>query len=51
MSNKREVKIKDAKQEVKWYRERIIDMVNQIEDVWILKTVHNFIVGMIKEGD
>lgn len=36
---------------VKWYKEKIIEMVEQIEDAWILKAIHNFIVGMAKEGD
>lgn len=32
------------------YREKIVEMVKRIEDVWILKTIHKFIVGMTKEG-
>lgn len=34
-----------------WYREKIVEMTNQINDTWILKTIHDFIVGMTKEGD
>lgn len=37
--------------EKEWYREKIIEMVNQINDAWILKTIHAFVVGMTKEGD
>ncbi len=37
--------------EKEWYREKIAEMVAEIKDVWILKAIHNFIVGMTKEGD
>lgn len=47
---KREINEKMFREE-EFYREKIIDMVNQIENVWILKTIHNFIVGMTKEGN
>lgn len=33
-----------------WYKKKIIETVSQIKDVWILKTMHNFIVGMTKEA-
>ena len=33
------------------YREKIAEVVGQIEDVWILKTIFNFVVGMTKEGN
>lgn len=36
---------------VKWHREKIIEIVNQIEDVWILNQIHKFIINMTKEGD
>lgn len=32
------------------YRDKIVEKIGQIEDEWILKTIHNFIVGMTKEG-
>lgn len=31
------------------YKEKIVDMVNRINDVWLLKAIHNFVVGMTKE--
>ncbi len=37
--------------ELEQYRKKIIEIVEQTEDVWILKIIHNFIVKMIKEGD
>lgn len=33
------------------YKEKIISMVNQIEDIWILEQIHKFIINMTKEGD
>lgn len=36
---------------VKWHREKIAEMVNQIEDIWILEQIHKFIINMTKEGD
>lgn len=33
------------------YRDKIVELIELIEDEWILKTIHNFIVGMTKEGD
>lgn len=33
------------------YRDKIVKLIELIEDEWILKTIHNFIVGMTKEGD
>lgn len=36
---------------VKWYREKIVEMSNQIEDIWILEQIHKFIINMTKEGD
>ena len=51
MNNKRENEIRKTMQEVKWYREKIVDMVSQIEDVWILKVIYNFVIGMKKEGE
>lgn len=32
------------------YKEEIAEMVWQIEDVWILKQIHKFIISMTKEG-
>lgn len=37
--------------EAEEYRKKIAAMVGQIEGVWILKAIHNFIAGMTKEGD
>lgn len=36
---------------VKWYKKKIINIVNQIEDVWILEQIHKFVINMTKEGD
>lgn len=36
---------------VKWYREKIVEMVEQVEDVWILEQIHKFVINMTKEGD
>lgn len=33
------------------YREKIAELVGQIEEIWILKAIYNFIVGMTKEGN
>lgn len=33
---------------VEWYRKKIIEIVNQIEDVWILNQIHKFIENIIK---
>lgn len=33
------------------YKQRIIEIVEKIQDVWILKTIYNFIVGMTKKGN
>lgn len=33
------------------YKQEIIDMVGQIKETWILKTIYNFVVGMTKEED
>lgn len=35
---------------VKWYREKIFEMVQQVEDVWILEQIHKFVINMTKEG-
>lgn len=36
---------------VKWYREKIVEMVGEIEDVWILEQIHKFVINMTEEGD
>lgn len=36
---------------VKWYREKIVEMVGKIEDVWILEQIHKFVINMTEEGD
>ena len=53
MRNKRIDTVSQIKKEehMDSYREKIAEMVGQIEDVWILKAIHNFIVGMTKEGN
>lgn len=49
---KQEVKNKtDVQDERKWYRERIIEMVREVEDVWILEQICKFVVNMTDEGD
>lgn len=40
MDNKRENENRKTKQEVEWYREKIIDMVNQIKDERLLKRIY-----------
>ena len=37
--------------EKEWYREKIVEMVEQIEDVWILEQIHKFVINMTEEGD
>lgn len=39
------------KKGIKWYREKIIEMVGQIEDVWILEQIYKFVINMTEEGD
>lgn len=34
-----------------WYQQKIIEIVSQINDEWILKSIHDFVVGMTKEGN
>lgn len=34
-----------------WYRQKIIDKVSQINDAWVLKSIHDFVAGMTKEGN
>lgn len=53
MYNKREniTEIRKTIHGVEWYRERIVEMVGQIEDVWIVKSIYDFTIGMIKEGN
>lgn len=36
---------------VKWYKEKIVEMVGEIEDVWILEQIHKFVINMTEEGD
>ena len=36
---------------VKWYKEKILEMVGQIEDVWIFKQIYKFVINMTEEGD
>lgn len=36
---------------VKSCKDKIISMVNQIEDIWILEQIHKFAINMTKEGD
>lgn len=36
---------------VNFCKDRIISIVNQIEDIWILEQIHKFIINMTKEGD
>ncbi len=39
------------KKGIKWYRKKIVEMVGQIEDVWILEQIHKFVINMTEEGD
>ena len=39
------------KKGIKWYRKKIVEMVGQIEDVWILEHIHKFVIHMTEEGD
>lgn len=32
-------------------KKEIIEIITNIEDVWILGSIHKFIIGMTKEGD
>lgn len=36
--------------EREWYRGKIVDIVNQIGDIWILEQIHKFAINMTKEG-
>lgn len=47
MKSEKEAKT-NAQEEKEWYRERIVEMVRGVEDVWILEAIHNFVVGMEK---
>lgn len=38
-------------EEVKQCRKKIVEMVGQIEDLWILEQIHKFAVNMTEEGD
>ncbi len=51
MKKQTEIQESQEKQgKVKWYREKITEMISQIEDIWILEQIHKFIVNMTKEG-
>ncbi len=32
------------------YREKIIEMMGKIEDIWILRQIYRFIINITKEG-
>ena len=51
MSNKKKEVKEEILREGDFYKNNIIDMVNSLNDAWILKTIHNFFVGMTKEGN
>lgn len=34
-----------------WYRKNIIDAVNSIDDIWILRELYKMILHITKEGD
>lgn len=36
---------------IKWYRKKIVEMVGQIKDVWILEQIYKFVINMTEEGD
>lgn len=46
---KNQVCVQDAGMEKR--RNDIINLVNGITDIWILRQVYNFIINMTKEGD
>ena len=33
------------------YREKIIEMVGQVEDAWILEQIYRFAINMTEEGN
>lgn len=37
--------------EKEWYMEKIVEIVDQIDDIWILNQIHKFAINMTKEGD
>ncbi len=39
------------KKGIKWYRKKIVEMVGQIKDVWILEQIYKFVINMTEEGD
>lgn len=47
--SKDQVCVQDA--EAEKYREKIIETVSHIRDVWISRQIYDFIVNMTKEGD
>ena len=34
-----------------WYKEKIIEMVGQVEDAWILEQIYRFAINMTEEGN
>lgn len=46
-----EDKVRGHDAETEKYREKIAEAANSIQDAWILKVIHDFIIGMTKEGD
>ena len=35
---------------IKYYREKIIEMIRKTEDVWILEQIYRCITNIMKEG-
>ena len=42
------VPVYEKSQESKWHRGKIVELVNQIEDVWILQQIHRCIINITK---
>lgn len=34
-----------------WYKDKIVKMVFEIEDVWILEQIYKIVVNITEEGD
>ncbi len=37
--------------DVEWYRREIFEMINKIEDVWILEQIHKIVINITEEGN
>lgn len=41
---------KEESKVIEYYREKIIEIIQKIEDVWLLEQIYRCIVSIVKEG-